>query len=74
MSKRGKKNRKGKKNVDVKTVDVALHSYKVISAVSLRDLVTDVSLYCLGQADILINMKHDKRNCTNRNFTLPHAI
>lgn len=57
-----------------KSRDAAEQIYKVIPDSLLGDLVTDMSLYSAGHAHTLPNMKHDKRNCTNCSFTLPHAV
>lgn len=58
----------------MKRGDVAVQMYKVISESLLGDLVTDVSPYSPGHAHALLNMKHDKRNCSNCSSTLPHAV
>lgn len=52
----------------------AVQMYKVISESLPGDLVTDVSPYSPGHAHTLLNMRHDKRNCTNCSFTSPHAV
>lgn len=63
-----------KKLSQQKSRDAAEQIYKVIPDSLFGDLVTDMSLSSAGHAHTLPNMKHDKRNCTNCSFTLPHAV